>query len=140
MKFDNSIFPLIDPLDAPLNATEAWAKQRVLLRLSEAGGVGWVNNRGVAYNSSGTPVRFGLANTSSQVNRNIKSSDIIGIVPVVISPEHIGQKLGVFVSIETKRPKWRYSGSKHENAQFKWLELVRSMGGISAFSTGILPW
>ena len=137
-------FNLCDAIDAPTpdyapgNAKESWAQDNIRLLMSNNDGVGWRNNVGVAFRADGVPVRYGLANESRQMNSKLKSSDIIGITPIVITPEHIGKKLGVFTSIEVKAPGWKFKGSPRENAQLAWISLVISMGGMAGFSTGAL--
>jgi hypothetical protein len=100
---------------------------RVRLEATRAGWHLWRNNSGVAYDPRGVPVRFGLANDSAKLNAAIKSSDLIGIKPG-----------GQFVAIEVKRGGWEYSGTKREQAQKKFLDLVAAMGGYAKFSTGDL--
>ena len=116
--------------------SESDAAARCRLAASLAGARLWRNNVGAGKLDNGSFIRWGLANESRQMNETLKSSDLIGIRPVIITPEHVGRTLGVFVSRETKRPGWVYSGNSHEAAQLKWLELVRSLGGDAAFSTG----
>lgn len=94
------------------------------------------NNVGACRDQSGRLIRYGLANTSAQLNKQIKSSDLIGIKQVTITPDMVGQTLGVFVSIEAKTPDWKYRGTEREIAQQRWLDFIRSMGGIAYFSTG----
>jgi hypothetical protein len=115
---------------------EADAAARVRLAASAAGVRLWRNNVGAGKLTNGTFVRWGLANESRQMNAHIKSADLIGVRPVLVGPHHVGQTLGVFVSRETKRPGWRYSGNEHEAAQQRWIDLVRSLGGDAAFTTG----
>lgn len=93
----------------------------------------WRNNSGAVTTEDGRHIRFGLANTSAQLNKKIKSSDLVGIAPTLITPEHVGQTLGVFVSIEVKREGWQYKGTPREVAQLRWLELVAALGGIAYF-------
>lgn len=47
------------------------------------------------------------------------SADWIGVMPLVIQPHHIGQVVGVFVSIETKTLKGKMSP---DGTQDEWLE------------------
>jgi hypothetical protein len=70
------------------------------------------------------------------MNRSLKSADLIGIQPVLITPAHVGCVIGQFVSREVKRPGWRYRGSDREQAQKAWADLVNSLGGNAAFTTG----
>lgn len=94
------------------------------------------NNVGVLKDTRGTPVRFGLANSTRQENEVFKSSDLIGWRPVVITEEMIGSMVARFVSIECKEPQWKWSGNKHETAQANWINLVNAGGGEAYFSTG----
>lgn len=85
-------------------------------------------------------VRYGLANDSAQMNEAVKSADLIGLRPVLITPAHVGTTIGQFVSIEAKHPGWKPGeDSKREKAQFAWAGLIRSKGGLAVFSTGELP-
>jgi UDP-N-acetylenolpyruvoylglucosamine reductase len=96
----------------------------------------WRNNVGAGTLDNGSFIRFGLANESSQINKVIKSADLIGIKPVVIQPYHVGGVIGQFVSREIKRPGWRYAGTEREQAQLKWAELIAYLGGDACFATG----
>ena len=117
--------------------SEAAVQALVRLEASAMGIALWRNNVGVLKDERGVPVRYGLANDSSQVNANFKSADLIGIRPVFITPAHVGLVLGQFVSREVKAPGWRYTGTEREAAQLAWLELVRRYGGDAAFATGV---
>lgn len=94
----------------------------------------WRNNVGVFTDERGIPVRYGLANDSAQMNRVIKSSDLIGITPVLITPQHVGLVVGVFTALETKKSAWHFS-EKDERAvaQRKFHEIVRQVGGYAGF-------
>lgn len=94
------------------------------------------NNVGAATMPDGSFIRFGLANDSSGLNKEIKSADLIGIRPVMIVTEHVGRIIGQFVSREVKAQDWRYSGTDREVAQLKWAQLISSLGGDAAFATG----
>lgn len=90
----------------------------------------WRNNSGVAYDSTGRPVRYGLANDSAKINKIIKSSDLIGITPTQCP---CGAMYGVFTALETKRPNWVFKGTEEELAQQAYLELVHRNFGIARF-------
>jgi hypothetical protein len=77
------------------------------------------NNCGAMKNECGRLVRFGLA---SEINKHIKSSDLIGIGPE-----------GRFMAFECKRPDWRWSGDARERAQFVFILHVLLRGGIAGF-------
>lgn len=81
-------------------------------------------------------IRFGLGNDSKQLNATCKSSDLIGIRPVVITQADVGQTIGQFVAIEAKESTWIYTGTEHELAQKNFIDWVISMGGYAQFSTG----
>lgn len=113
---------------------EAVVQQALRLEASRRGIRLWRNNNGACMDQTGRMIRYGLGNDSSKVNSYIKSSDLIGITPVTITPQDAGRTLGVFTSIEAKRSGWKFTGAPREKAQLKWLELVAAMGGIGKFA------
>jgi hypothetical protein len=115
---------------------EGEAQNRVRLAASKLGARLWRNNVGAGKLDNGSFIRWGLANDSSAMNETLKSGDLIGIRPVLITAEHIGCIFGQFVSREVKRPGWRYCGTDRERAQKAWIDLVRSLGGDADFTTG----
>ncbi len=123
-----------DPAATVPGESEAAVQNKVRLEVSRVGGRIWRNNVGAAYTDEGSFIRYGLANDSQQMNRLIKSSDLIGIRPVKIEPYHVGQILGVFLCREVKPGNWTYTGTDREEAQLKFLELVASLGGDAAFA------
>jgi hypothetical protein len=113
--------------------SESEIQTRILLEATRKGLRLWRNNVGAFTGASGSLVRYGLANTSSKVNSVIKSSDLIGIRPIITLQEHVGQTFGKFVAIEVKRKGWTYRGTPRELAQARFLELVRTFGGEAKF-------
>lgn len=98
----------------------------------------WRNNVGVLKDINGRPVRYGLCNDSKQLNQAIKSSDLIGITPVVITPDMVGFCLGVFTAIECKKSDWSYSeNDERAVAQKKFHDIVRNAGGMAGFATSV---
>tara|TARA_R110000851_G_scaffold287513_3_gene441541 strand:- start:10807 stop:11142 length:336 start_codon:yes stop_codon:yes gene_type:complete len=95
----------------------------------ETGGLLWRNNNGAAQDSYGNFFRYGLANDNKGMNEVIKSGDLIGIRPVIISPAMVGQTFGRFISYEVKSPNWKPTNSKREKAQMAWAALIISLGG-----------
>lgn len=94
----------------------------------------WRNNVGACEDQTGRLIRYGLANESKAVNDKIKSSDLIGVTPVLITPDMYGRILGVFTALETKRPDWKYRDSdKRAVAQLRFHEIVREVGGFAGF-------
>lgn len=93
----------------------------------------WRNNVGAGYSEDGQFMRWGLANDSAQVNKVLKSADLIGCAPRVIQPSDVGKLIGQFVSWECKAEGWRYTGTPREVAQVAWANLVNSLGGEARF-------
>lgn len=115
------------------NQSEAAVSQRVRLQASVQGARLWRNNVGVWIDDRGVPIRYGLCNESASQNQALKSSDLIGITPVVIRQEHVGLTVGVFTAYEIKEGDWSYRGVGREGAQLAFLQLVAGMGGIAKF-------
>lgn len=116
--------------------SETYVQSLVRLEAGRKGLKLWRNNVGVLTNAeTGQPVRYGLANDSPALNKSIKSGDLIGWRPLLITPAHVGTKLAQFVSRECKRPKWTYSATDRERAQLRWAEVVNADGGDACFVT-----
>jgi hypothetical protein len=94
------------------------------------------NNVGALLDQNGRLVRYGLCNDSKALNEKIKSGDLIGIRPVIITPDMVGRKIGQFISRECKAPGWVFSGTAREIAQQTWIDIVRGFGGDAGFSSG----
>ena len=123
----------------PTGTSEARAQQEVRLLATDMGGRLWRNNVGAYSPPEGGHVRYGLCNESPAMNKALKSSDLIGITPVVVPPSWVGYRVGVFTAIEVKRPGWKFTGAGRQSAQRAYLDLVASLGGYAAFSTGNFP-
>ena len=144
MVLPGALAELREILTAPANpppasvatGSESRAQQEIRLAASLRGIRLWRNNVGAVTVEDGRHVRFGLANESVQMNRVVKSSDLIGITPLAVAPRHVGQRLGVFTAIEVKRPGWTYRGNAREVAQLAWLQAVAAFGGFASFATG----
>jgi hypothetical protein len=85
-------------------------------------GMGWagklVSKRGGSVRLSGArPLRAGLTTGSS---------DIIGVMPVVITQEMVGKTIGVFTAVEVK-----YGRTPTTEEQEVFLRVVRNLGGIA---------
>lgn len=115
--------------------SEAVIQQDIRLYASQIGASLWRNNIGVAQDATGRHIRYGLGNDSKRINDQFKSSDLIGVTPMMITPAHVGRMVGVFTAIEVKQAGWQYGGSEREQAQWKYLQLVASKGGFATFAT-----
>ena len=112
---------------------ESTVSDEVRLKASQLGWRLWRNNVGVAVDKRGIPVRYGLCNESKRMNTKTKSSDLIGIRPVVITQDMVGTTVGVFVAVEVKKSTWKWSGSPRELAQNNFLDIVNKLGGHGVF-------
>lgn len=99
------------------------------------GGPIWRNNVGACRDETGRMIRYGLCNDSAQLNRQIKSSDLIGIQPMLVEQRHVGTVVGVFTAIECKAPTWRMRpGDERATAQARFIDIVREHGGRGGFA------
>lgn len=117
--------------------SEAGVQSEIRLEGARRGVKLWRNNVGVLEDRRGVPVRYGLANDSPQLNKVVKSADLIGWRPILITQEHVGSRIAQFISRECKKPGWRFTGDDHERAQLRWLEAVTADGGDAKFVSGV---
>jgi hypothetical protein len=113
--------------------TEHGVSQRERLAASQAGARLWRNNSGAFRDDCGRWIRFGLCNDSRALNEGLKSADLIGIMPVKITPQMVGATIGQFMAREVKAPGWRWTGTDREVAQLNFLTLVATLGGDARF-------
>lgn len=116
--------------------SEAWVQSAVRLEAPHKGVWLGRNNVGALQDVTGRVVRYGLANDSAALNKQVKSGDLIGWRRVTITPDMVGAVIAQFVSRECKRPGWTYGGDDHEAAQLRWAHLVLADGGDAGFATG----
>lgn len=97
------------------------------------------NNSGAYTDSTGRVVRYGLANESKKQNDKFKSSDLIGVTQIVVTPDMIGKKLAVFTAIECKKEEWNPDKSldAREQAQKNFIDFIVERGGIAGFSNSV---
>lgn len=111
--------------------SEAVIQQQTRLAFAPIGPM-WRNNSGACTDETGRLIRYGLGNDSAALNQYIKSSDLIGIVPVTAYMQSCGWcTLGVFTALECKRPGWRMDD--RAIAQAKFHDIVREAGGFAGF-------
>lgn len=117
---------------------ESSLQHMIRLEASNAGARLWRNNVGCTYTNNGGFIRYGLANDSKKENSILKSSDLVGIKPIKITQEMIGKVIGQFLCREIKIKGWRYSQhDTRSNAQLAWINLINTLGGDAAFTSGI---
>lgn len=96
----------------------------------------WRNNSGALPDQNGRPIWFGLGSFKSK--DPFASSDYIGITPVLITPDMVGQVVGVFTAVETKETNWKFSPTnKKEQRQLNFINLVQRLGGFAGFASKI---
>ena len=118
-------------------SNESVSQQQIQLAMARMGALMYRNNVGAYQDEAGRWVRYGLANSSAQMNAQIKSSDLIGGVPITIQPHHVGQTFAILTAIECKRPGWHLTpGDKRGQAQKRFIDLVVGIGGFAGFATG----
>lgn len=129
-------------LDVPRSTKEtpeARVQDEARLLASQMGWRLFRNNTGCLKDDAGRLVRYGLCNDTPAMNKRIKSSDLIGIRPVVITPDMVGSTIGQFVAREVKRGGWKYKGTEHEEAQLAFGTLIIGLGGDFKFWSGEGP-
>lgn len=96
----------------------------------------WRNNSGAFTDEYGRFVRFGLGSFTPQ--QHCASSDYIGIRPVLITPDMVGQVVGVFLAVEMKAENWKYyKNDKHTADQQKFIDIVNNSGGFAGFARNV---
>lgn len=101
---------------------EAAIQKSIRLRFSELrAGILLRYQVGLFYSPDGTPVKVGEPGVS----------DLIGIVPHVVTQEDVGRTIGVFVALETKQVKDTTSKARKES-QGNFLRVVNTFGGLGA--------
>lgn len=93
----------------------------------------WRNNCGGFYDDTGRFVRYGLGSEAQ-----LASSDFIGIRPVLITPDMVGQVLGVFTAVEMKAEGFKFNkNDKHLLQQKQFIDIVKEYGGLAGFATNV---
>jgi len=117
---------------------ESATASHIRLNAAQSGIELWRNNNGAFQDESGRWIRYGICNDSKKLADNVKSSDFIGITPVVITPDMVGQTIGVFTAIETKPSGWKLLPSdKRGWAQKAFHDIVIRAGGFAGFASTI---
>lgn len=112
---------------------ESAVTSHVRLAAAQLGVTLWRNNCGGFYDEQGRFVRYGLGSEAK-----LASSDWVGIRPVLITPEMVGQVLGVFTAVEMKKEGWHFHpDDKHESDQKHFIDIVNANGGMSGFAQSV---
>jgi hypothetical protein len=108
-----------------MTETEHEIQQRIRLACAGPGQEArlWRNNVGRLIDAQGRLVTFGLCPGSA---------DLIGYVPVTITPEMVGMRLAVFAGVEVKRP-----GGRATSQQLQWLGAAQAAGGRAGIATSV---
>lgn len=113
---------------------ESEIQQLILIEASKHGIKLERNNSGAMKDSTGRLVRYGLGNTSEIINSKLKSSDLIGITPIIVD----GVTYGIFTAIECKREGWVFNPKdKREQAQMNYILNVIGRGGYAGFAQSV---
>jgi len=133
-----------------MSASEAAVQTAIRVRAGELGVRPWRNNVGACVDETGRLIRYGLANDSAQMQKRLKSSDLVGWVPIKWTQDGFGtpRPVAVFLSVECKRSDWfkdyddpltqcRDKFTDREEAPAKWIDLVRADGGIAGFARSV---
>ena len=126
-----------------MSRSEGAVSQERLLHYDRLGWRLARNNVGVLLDKRGVPVRYGLWNQSREMNERIKSSDYVGWRPLLITPEMVGDVVAQFVAVEFKHEGWMPAPPTdrtrfaHEQAQQRFLDMVRTDGGYGEFDSGL---
>jgi hypothetical protein len=119
---------------------ESAVQQQTRLAMARMGNQVWRNNSGACIDETGRLIRYGLGNDSAQLNKMIKSSDLIGITPVqaycTLNGVAAWRTLGVFCALECKPSGWHMTpGDQRAAAQARFHDIVRDAGGFAGFVT-----
>lgn len=120
--------------------SEAAVSAEARLLASEAGAWLQRNNSGAYKDDKGRLVRYGLCNESKQQNEILKSADLVGPWPVLITRAMVGTTIGQFAAVECKPRGWTYTGAGREEAQMRYGQGVIAHGGRFKFHAGGPLW
>ena len=112
---------------------ETKIQNQILLSLSNAGCTVWRNETAGAWVGRVVhrePGVITLANPSAlAAGLCVGSSDLIGITPVTITPDMVGQTIGVFTAVEVKTETGRPT-----KEQLNFINAVKAAGGIAGIA------
>jgi hypothetical protein len=103
--------------------TEQRIQQQIRIACSTGDTRLFRNNTGTLRDQHGRPVQFGLCKGSA---------DLIGWRTVTVTPDMVGQRIAVFLSIEVKTPTGRLRPEQQQ-----WLDAVQAAGGIAGVARSV---
>lgn len=104
-----------------MKKSELTIQNEIRLALSDAGVPAFRNNVGAYKSPKGHYITFGVGEKGG--------SDLICITPVMITPDMVGKKIGVFTAIEVKTPTGRPT-----KEQEKFIDAVLRFGGYAGIA------
>lgn len=120
---------------------ESSVLQRIKLASAQIGCTLLRNNSGAATDSTGRLIRYGLGNESERLNNELKSGDLVGWTPLLITQADVGRTVAIFTNCECKSIDTGWRGkprNKREHAQKAFIDLVIKNGGIAGFTASEL--
>lgn len=99
----------------------------IMLEASKLGARLFRNNCGVLKNERGHYIHFGLGTGTS---------DLIGLVPVVVTQSMVGKTVGVFLAVEAKDPKGHTEKARLK-MQKDFLTAINFLGGIGFIANSV---
>ena len=119
--------------------SEAANQNRIRDHFAQQGVRLWRQNVGALKDATGRILRYGLANDSAELNRQLKSSDLIGWRSLLITPDMVGQVVAQFASVEVKDDDWQFPRPTNRSeyarcdAQRRWLRMALADGAFGGF-------
>ena len=104
--------------------SESQVMHTIMLALSASGATIFRNNVGAVKASDGRFIRFGLCPGSS---------DLIGFMPVTITPEMVGKRVALFLAVEAKAP-GGHTDLERKAAQDRFIDAVLAAGGLAGYA------
>lgn len=113
--------------------TESAVTSHIRLAAAQLNTPLWRNNCGGFYDNTGRFIRYGLGSEAK-----LASSDFIGIRPVLVTPDMVGQVLGVFTAVEMKKEGFKFNkNDKHLLNQKFFIDIVKQYGGFAGFASSV---
>jgi hypothetical protein len=109
-----------------MNHTEKNIQNEIRLYLSKRGAMSLRYQVGLFYSPQGDPVRIG----------EVGVSDLICCVPVTITADMVGKRIGVFAAIETKKINDN-TDKKRKEAQAKFINRIKALGGFAGIARSV---